>query len=450
MIDKLVINFLYPLNQRLSGRRTLELLKYFEFLNTQTREKIEKNQWKCLKNILYHAYNNVPFYKESFDSIGIKPSDINRIEDFKYLPILEKKDIKKNPSKFIAQQYSSKLSEVRTAGSTGTPLKYFMSKDAFSANQAAAWRSRKWWGLNIGDPNVLFWGHSASFHPGIKGKLACITRPFKDRLLNRRTFSAYEMYDQNMVRIWKIIMKFKPCYIRGYASSLYSFAKFLKEKKIQTHMVPLKAIISTSEVLYEWQRRLIYEVFKCPVINEYGATEVGIIGYECPQGKLHLMEEIIFVELVESLGAKKEKYKDILVTQLYNYGAPLIRYRIGDIAQNIKKECTCNSNLLILEGLKGRSHDLIKTPKGQSIHGELFTHILEQFDNIKKFQVVQYKSYGIKIRIVLSNKKEKVDEKYIEKHILNRIGENLEIIFEYVDDIKQDESGKYRWVISEL
>ncbi len=431
------------------GRRTLELLDEFETLCVAHSDEVVSHQRERLRLIIEHAYRNVPYYQQSFDAAGIDSAVIETIDDLQSVPLLEKKNVREAQHRFIARGYEKRVSEVRTGGSTGAPMKYFLGSEGQAANQAAVWRARRWWGIDIGQPAVHFWGHSTSFAPGLKGKFARAMRPIKDRVFNRRTLSAYNMSMSSVFRYWQIIEEFGPCYLLGYASTLYLFARFLKELGIDGRGISLDLIISTSEVLYPWQRHILEESFGCAVVNEYGATEVGMIAYECPEGNLHLMDDTVLIEVVKSDSAGADDLGEVVVTQLYNLGAPLIRYRLGDVAQSIRQGCSCGLGLRVLCGFQGRTHDLIVAPDGRYVHGEFFTHLFDQLENVHQFQVVQKAPDSLLIRVVLNDPSLQINEPLLLDNIYSKMGD-ICVVVQYVDVIEQEASGKYKWIVSEI
>ncbi|MBN1812152.1 MAG: hypothetical protein JXA14_09980 [Anaerolineae bacterium] len=107
---------------------------------------------------------------------------------------------------------------------------------------------------------------------------------------------------------WQYIRRTRPALIRGYASSLYVFARFLEQRGHDASDLGAKVVISTSEQLYEWQREQIARVFGCQVANEYGTVETGIIGHECSAGRIHLMDESVYVEILPLPGGQQNMF----------------------------------------------------------------------------------------------------------------------------------------------
>ena len=93
----------------------------------------------------------------------------------------------------------------------------------------------------------------------------------------------------------------------------------------------------------------------------------------------------------------------IVITDLHNYGMPFIRYRIGDLGVFTNRSCSCDRGLPLLEDITGRSLDVIRTPSGKILPGEFFPHLMKDFPEIQKFQVIQKKIDQIDIKVICPN-----------------------------------------------
>jgi len=413
-------------------------------------DSLRKMQFGKLTQLLNHAYQNVPFYREKYDSVGVKPGDIRSWEEFYSLPLVTKEDIRSRTKDFLSQNPRQSAFAVRTGGSTGKPMLYYMDQQAAAASHVDMIRSRRWWGIELGDREVKFWGHGASFAPGLKGVVQKkIIRPFTDTIMNRQTLSAYNMSSDSMMDYWKFIQAYHPQYIVGYASTLYVFAHFLREMGINGKKIGLKACVSAAEILYDWQRMEIEEVFGCAVANEYGATEVGIIGYGCPCGAIHTMDEHVIVEVVKK--SPEDEFGDVLITHFENWYSPLIRYNLEDVAirENDKTPCIHGIGLSRLKKVLGRQHDLIRLSDGRVVHGEFFTHIFDHLKGVEQFQVVQKQPDFFEIAIVpVSEKLTSEQEGYIRSMVFKHLGK-VEVRLNYQSWIEKEDSAKFRWVRSE-
>ena len=138
-------------------------------------------------------------------------------------------------------------------------------------------------------------------------------------------------------------MKFRPTYLYGYASAIVDFCTFVNNRN---YSLPssIKSVITTSEVLTPSMRKLIENCTGVKVFNEYGCGEVGSIAHECEAGNLHTMDDNLIVEVDNTDG----KSGELIVTDLYNYATPLIRYRVRDYATKSNSTCSCGRQLGLL------------------------------------------------------------------------------------------------------
>ena len=397
----------FRLKQTAAGRDTLGVLNELERVQGLPRDEIRALQLSKLQYMLKHAACHVPYYREKFSSLGLDVSTINSLEEFaKRVPLLDKQDVRSNRRAFVADKVNEKLPTVRTGGSTGEPLLFYRTPTMAAHQVAQMIKAQRWWGIEIGDRSVKFWGHSASFSPGMRGRLKKLFKPIKDRINNCIVFSAYGMSLASMERYYHRMRNFRPRFIIGYASTIYVFAEHLYKHGWMIDDIGIKAVITTAEVLYDWQRVMIEKVFKAPVVIEYGMSEVGIIAYECPAGRIHTCDDDLLVETVPLLDdAASEPIYEIVITSLYNSSTPLIRYRTGDVVDKPieSSTCSCKLGLSVIENIRGRSHDLIVTPSGQYVHGEFFTHIFDHVEGVERFQIVQQKLDHILIKIAKNN-----------------------------------------------
>ncbi|HEY9040622.1 MAG TPA: hypothetical protein VIN66_00425, partial [Rheinheimera sp.] len=141
---------------------------------------------------------------------------------------------------------------------------------------------------------------------------------------------------------------------------------------------------------------------------------------------------------------------DILLTDLFNYGMPLIRYQNGDRATLHNNLCQCGNPLPVMSSVDGRKLDVIKTPSGKLIPGELFPHLFKEFPGIYKFQVRQSQLDALTINIVEKRPLTESERVAITNEI-NRYSEGeLTLTINIVDDIPLTAAGKHRVTVCEV
>ena len=81
--------------------KILNDLKKSQYLS---KEDLEKLQNQKLRKLIHHCYKNVPYYKDLFNELKLKPQDINTKEDLEKLPFLDKYIVRDNFDKLIAKE----------------------------------------------------------------------------------------------------------------------------------------------------------------------------------------------------------------------------------------------------------------------------------------------------------------------------------------------------------
>jgi len=264
----LVKKWFFPLSQRLRGCNYQDKLDEARKNLSLSREEIRHLQFKKLSQLLHHSYLNVPYYRDSFNHLGIKPEDIRSWDDFKKLPILSKSEVREHNQRFLSEKPRTPLRKYRTGGSTGTPLKVFTSETAIAAEYACRFRAFDYWGIEIGDRLVQIWGQTYNIDTSISGHInKMVYKPVKNLLFNRREIPTNTFGEKDLEKQWNFLKKFKPAYIRAYPSALYLLAQYIIENNYDGHSLVLKLIITGAEILYDWQQETFEDIFGCSVMN---------------------------------------------------------------------------------------------------------------------------------------------------------------------------------------
>ncbi len=443
-----VKNITYPL--WMFKDRRLNLYKYlweYRKYNLLSYEEIRKRQKKKLEAILKHAYQHTEYYKTLFDENGISFADLtDSYEAISKLPILSKLDIADNTEKMFADNFSrDKLLQDSTGGSTGIPLVFYRDWDCMQKRRAQELFFDKWIGYEPGDKVAFF--VAARHHPG---GVKSIKRKFRNATCDRvLAFDPSKTDKGYMEKFLNEIRKFKPEVIKCFPNSLFIFAKFLKEKGV--YDIKPRAVSCTGETLHDYQKELFKEVFQCPVFEKYGSFEVGVAACECSEHNgMHIFPDGVYFEFVNSDGeyAKPGELAQLIVTDLFNYGFPLIRYKIGDVGVFSKETCPCGSPLPMISKLFGRDRDILIDQDNNLRPGYLFVEIFNKNHIPGQFQVIQKENKDVLIKISKNPKFNDSHELLIMKKMKELLGDNTHIEIDYVHEILREASGKYRYVQS--
>ena len=423
-------------------------LKHYNFVKKnefKSHGELKRCQEEKLQKLIQFSYSNVPYYSKLFKNLKLKPEDIQTTEDLEKLPILTKETIRDNQRDFIPSNLKNqKYVNGSTGGSTGKPLHYKLSMDDECLGLAILYANWGFSGYGLGDKVGVIAG--SSLMSTAKSKLADNIKAF---MMNYKKYSSFDLSDKYMDEIITGLNKFKPKYLRGYASSIYLFSKHIKDEDPNINFHP-KGVFTTAEVLFDYQRELIEDVFGCRVFNQYGLNDGGVSAFECEVHKgLHVDMLRSILEVVgeegNQLGAGGEGH--ILATSLHNYAMPFIRYDTGDLGVLSGEKCECGRRTPLLEKVVGRVSDFIHTPNGTKIHGEFFSHIFYEFDWVDQFQIVQRKVDEVVVKIV-PDREGRVNESDLEqlKTIILNKGGDMDIIVEMVEYIETTKAGKWKFI----
>ena len=414
-----------------------------------------KNQWtsyaeqkakqeKQLKKLINFSYQNIPYYTKLFEHLKIRPDSISTLEDLNKLPVLTKKNIKDNWEDFIPKNLDKmKYLNGSTGGSTGNTLQYRMHLKDYELGVSVTYRGWGYAGYKPGDKVAVIAGASLISNPkqNIVEKLQAL-------FMNMHFYSSYGMNEEVFYNYYRSIKKNKPKFIRGYASSVYLFAKFIQRKNLSLNFKP-SAVFTTSEKLMDKQRDLIKSVFNAEVFDGYGLNDGGISAYECNQHNgMHVDMERGILEVVDETNASIfNKQGKILATSLYNYAMPFIRYDTGDLGILSLDKCSCGRQMPLLKEISGRVTDFLNL-NGTIIGSPVLTVLMGKFD-IEQYQIYQKSKNEILIKIVSGEKynKEK-DESYIKQSFYSHVGK-IKITFDYKSFNNTSFLNKHKFIINE-
>ncbi|GGA40490.1 phenylacetate--CoA ligase family protein [Dyella nitratireducens] len=430
----------------LRRRRTLAYLDGYRRDQWLAPEQIAALQWERLQQLLEHCYREVPYYRRRWRELGIAPRDIRNLDDYANLPTLSKADIREHFDELKADSWRDRLLYKATGGSTGEPMRFGFTRESNDRRTAVMWRGYEWAGSRMGRRTLFLWG----------GPVGDPTRAhqLKDRFYNavfaRRILNSFKMTEANMAEYADAIDRYRPDIIVAYVGPLVQLAQWLiaSGRKIwQPH-----AIIGGAEAMHVFQRDAIQQAFMAPAFNTYGCREFMLIAAECEQRHgLHVNSDHLVVELQTPQGAAKDgQTGDVVITDLFNYGMPFVRYANGDMATASTARCACGRGLPLLTRVDGRVLDAIRTPSGHVLPGEFFPHMLKDVPGLQRFQLVQRRLDRLDLSIVRGAGFDDASLAYIRREVDKVLGDSVQLHCHFVDDIPLTHSGKRRVTVSEL
>ncbi len=373
-------------------------------------------------------------------------------EDWKWeeLPVMKKSDFQQPLPERLSEGYSSKDVFInKTSGSSGDPFVFAKDKFCHALIWANIQRRWNWHGIDFNHSfQARFYGMPLDFISNLKLRI-------KDFFSNRYRFNIFDFSETAMDRMINVFRAKKFDYINGYTNSIVLLAKHLKSKNIILKDIcpTLKICISTSEMLFDDDRKLLEKWFGIPVINEYGSAELDIMAFEDRQKIWCVNSETLFIEILDHQNNVLPYGHEgrIVVTSLYNKAHPMIRYDVGDIGILDEKSTVKNP---ILKKLIGRRNDVAVLPSGKISPGMTFYSITKKlFDDegiVNEFVVIQSKKDTFEIRYTSQRELNEEEKSRIEKVFADYLEPGLTIIFERKDKLERAKSGKLKQFVSEI
>ncbi|MGB1262264.1 MAG: phenylacetate--CoA ligase family protein [Cognaticolwellia sp.] len=438
--------FLLPSYERVKGKNLVEHISRYQQHLSWTPEQLKLHQWQELRKLLQHAFTQTTFYPKHWAKVGITSiDDIQSMADFAKLPLVTKDDITAHYHELVASNATRNIKKA-TGGSTGQPFRFELDIDSNTRREAIMWRGYGWLGAGLGEKTLYLWGADIGQPTWLKS----VKTALYHRFYNRKMLNSFAMNTDNMSNYVDEINSYRPTALVSYVNPLYELARYILANKLSVFSP--KSILTGAEPLHSFQREVIEQAFSCNVYDTFGCREFMLMSAECQtHKKLHINIDHLVVETVNDIGQSiTDTSGDLVVTDLYNYGMPLIRYVNGDRATLINQPCGCGNPLPIMRSIDGRKLDIIKTPSGKSIPGELFPHLFKEFNGIDKFQVKQSEISSLQILLITNSHFSEQDKTNISDEI-NKYAENeLQLVFNLVDDIPLTSSGKHRVTICEI
>lgn len=384
-----------------------------------------------LSVLLGHARKTCAYYQNL--------ATAKSIEDF---PIVDKTVIRANAELFISNKFDkSHLIRIVTSGSTGTPFEVFHDRGKRNRNSADTIVFARRAGFNVGDRLFYLKIWSASNH---KNSLTAW-------LQNVEPFDVLRLDDKELDRLMSLLGTGRKKGVLGYASALEQVCKFLERNpgKIPSRS-NITSALSMSEALSDHTKEKFKEYFNIDLYARYSNLENGILAQQFKESgnsyRINTASYLVEIfKLNEDRPAGAGEMGRIVITDLYNFGMPMIRYDTGDIGKfKVTEDGQIDSS--ILEHIEGRKLDLLFDTKGELISSYIMYKNMWKYTEITQYQLVQYgkKDYLFKINV----DKEFRKEAELKKEFIAYLGSDANFNVEYVSEIPLLSSGKRKKIVN--
>lgn len=381
------------------------------------------------------AYERVPFYRQRFANL-----DFTSSLQFTDIPLLCKEDARIEQNRLIRsdhQDYQTGEIIDYTSGSTGIPLRLVRNQAEVMYCARKLWRARSFYlpavteevGVSI-FPIIQFGTSHVGINYQKKGKVFSTTLG-----LNIEHISSY--LDE--------LDALQPAWLNGPPALLAIVAEGLRRNGRRLRR-QLSFVESTSDWLSPELRDTLTETFQCRVVNHYGCEETYTIAYECPEGKMHIFDDCVVVELHPHETGQHE----IVVSSLIFETMPFIRYKVGDLIHIDEQPCCCGKSAPVLGQVEGRVSTVIAgtTLPGNHVFYQVVTWMAKAgFDSIQQYCVHQTSLHHFEVQLVIKDKNGLNKIAPIFQEMANVWLPRATFAFEAVDTIELTGQGKRQYFV---
>jgi phenylacetate-CoA ligase len=419
-------------------------LKFRDVLKETERtgsDQLAATQEGLLVKLVRHAAAEAPFYAARLAGIAnsLSPSSWSR------LPVVSRADIQNSAHAFYARQlppFFGRVKTGRTSGSSGRPIDYRHEDLQDAASAAQTDRMFGWWGLDGKKSLATFKSRysESEDHPGRRGGWRLGVRTGIRHILS---FSA----DVEKQIDW--LKETRPDYVFGRGGA--HIAQLALAAQRRGERLRFDRILSTGSPMTGEARRLAKTAFKAEIADLYGASETGLIACQCPDcGLYHACDETILVEIIREDGSSCEEGElgRVVVTPLYGYAMPLVRYEIGDYATRGPRKAPCGRGLSSLVTISGRYRNAFFLRDGRIVHPYVHARRLAEHLAFRQIQMVQTTYDEMEIRYVPEAEGRAPDTAGIEKLMHDLLDAPINVKLVPLERFDVPPEGKFEETIS--
>lgn len=392
---------------------------------TLSREALEKLQLERLQQTVRHCMSS-PFYKQRFEECGLKPEDIQSLDDIRKIPFTTKQDLRDTyPFGMASVPLTECVRLHSSSGTTGNPTVILHTqKDLDEWANAVA---RCLWMVGLRPDDVF---QNSSGYGMFTGGLGF---QYGAERLGALTVPAAA---GNSLRQIKFITDFGTTAIHAVPSYVTRLYEVMQEQGVDPRRdTKLRVLAIGAEPHSEEQRKRIEDMLGVKAYNSFGMSEMcgPGVGFECKeQNGLHFWEDYYIVEIVnpETLEPVADgEIGEMVLTTLNREAMPLLRYRTRDLTRVLGRTCPCGRNHVRLDRMKGRSDDMIVL-RGVNIFPIQIEKILMQFDELASNYLITLTTDEDNDNMTVEVELEKFDDDYaqlqrLEKEIRRRLKDEI-------------------------
>ena len=403
-------------------------------------EKLRRFRDRRVRELVRHAYDNVPYYRRLFDEHGVRPGEIEGVADLPRIPITTRKVLQETP---LAERVSrgidpDKLVTRRTGGSSGRRM--IIMRTWLEERLLGLFRVRAQHdvGERITDRRVIV------HHPGarVQGDNLALWHLMQRVGLYRKHSLSCKDDPEDALRF---LRSYRPHVIGGYSSSIARIATAASEE--DRRVIRPRVVTVGAEVLTPLMRRQIEHAFGAPVFDFYGAHEFNLLAWQCRStGNLHVCDDGMVLEVLSGdRAAEIGEQGEVVGTNLHAFASPFLRYRLGDIVTRGPGPCPCGAPFGTIREVQGRTIDMFHLPDGRVLHPYTISRRLRgHLEWALARQGIQESVDHVRLRFVPARDPSPEELDAIRSILADVLGPEVRTTVELVPDLRPEPNGKFR------
>jgi phenylacetate-CoA ligase len=391
-----------------------------------------------LRLMVRHAYEHVSFYRDQWDAAGFDPKDFSGVEDLSAIPMVDKKLIVGAGAEAMDPRAANEeMFTMSTSGTSGCAIHAQRTLHELRVSRRAYLRS-------LIKAGARPWHRTMTVcSPWLQAKQG----KFVQKVL--KTHHVYP--EQSISEQIDLLHSFRPHGVVGQTGGIYLVARELVRRG-QTF--PLTFLGPTGTTLVREMREAMREAFCVEPCDLYGAIEVGGIAWQCKKGNYHLDADRVVVEIVDEQGrpVKRGESGQVVVTSLYNYTMPFIRYQLLDIAAMSTRTCDCGCRFPVLGPIQGRINDFLPTAAGELVSPHYFFHLYDHASGtpVKEWRIIQESVDDLTYEYIPEDDFNPADLEIGMDKIREKFGDTVRLKVVAVDEVPMSATGKRTCILSKL
>ncbi|HCC34491.1 MAG TPA: phenylacetate--CoA ligase [Ruminococcaceae bacterium] len=358
--------------------------KYFRpEIECASRDALHALQSYRLRMLVMNCYENLPFYREKMDAMGLTPGDIMTVEDIVKLPFTVKDDLRDNyPFGLFARKKGDLVRIHASSGTTGKPTVVGYTQNDLDVWADGAARAIVAAGGTKEDTVHVSYGYGLftgglGLHYGAE-KLGATAIPVSSGN-TKRQIQILQDFGSDIL-----------CCTPSYAMLI---GETCRDMGIDTSKLPLRAGIFGAEAWSENMRREIEESLNIKAYDIYGLSEVAGPGvsYECSeQTGMHVCEDYFYPEIINPETGEvlpDGEFGELVFTCIGKEAMPLMRYRTRDICALTRGTCACGRTHVKMARPRGRTDDMLII-RGVNVFPSQIEHVLLELGMSPNYQIV--------------------------------------------------------------